>query len=152
MVWAVDEVAFFLGLVTGQYDFGFDFFGEGGGGGGAHVAAPDELVDGAGFAGVVGAGEGAVEDVEVELFDLGIGGEAVAAEDAVGGLNAEGKAEEKFLHGDFDFVGLVMEDLFDAGREGFADREAGFHDSFAVNLGEVVIGEEEMHQAGEIAL
>src|ERR1051325_11585694 len=110
MVWAVDEVAFFLGLVAGEDDFGFDFFGEGGGGGGGHVAAPDELVDGAGFAGVVGASQGAVEDVEVEFFDLGIGGKRVAAEDAVGGLDAEGKTQQKFLHGDFDFVGLVGED------------------------------------------
>ena len=61
------------------------------------------------------------------------------------------KAEEEFFHRDFDFVGLVGEDLFDAGGEGFADGEAGFHDAFAVDLGEVVIGEEEMDLAGEIA-
>ncbi len=152
VVGAVDEVAFFLGLMAIDDDFGFDFFGEGGGGGSAHVAAPDELIDGAGAAGVVGAGEGAVEDVEVEFFDLRIGGERVAAEDAVGGGDGQGEAQEKLLDGDFDFVGVVVEDLFDAGGEGFADGEAGFHDSFAVDLGEVVVGQEKMNLAGEIAL
>ena len=67
---AVDGVAIFLGLVAGDDDVGLDLLGEQGDAAGGDVAAPDELIDRAGPAGVVGAGQFAIEDGVVEGLDL----------------------------------------------------------------------------------
>src|SRR3954452_17881169 len=59
---ADDGVAALLRLVADDQQLGADLLGEIVDAGGAGLAAPDELVDRAGAALVVGAGEGAVED------------------------------------------------------------------------------------------
>lgn len=90
MAIAIDEEAHFLGLMSGDDDVGADGVGEGGGAGGGDAAAPDELVDGAGATDVIRAGEGAVENGEVEFFDLGIGRQTVAEEEAIFAADGQG--------------------------------------------------------------
>src|SRR4051812_28163494 len=74
---ADDGVAALLRLVADDQQLGADLPGKIVEAGGAGLAAPDELVDRAGAAFVVGAGGGGVEDRVVEVFELVVGGQAV---------------------------------------------------------------------------
>ncbi len=149
---AVDEVAGVLGLVPGDDQLGVDVLEEDFNAGGSHAAAPDELIDGADAALVIRAGEGAIEDRVIEGGDLLIGRHGVREEEAGLGADGQGKGEEEFGNGDVDAVGGGgFEVALDAGGEGFADGQAGLHDALAVNLGEIVVGEDEVDLLGEIA-
>src|SRR5437868_4133282 len=92
--------------MAGDDDAGVDLLGELGDAGGRGVSAPDELVDGADAAGVIGAFEGAVKDGEIELGDLRVAGKAVAEEQPRGGANGQREGEEKLGDGDVDHFGL----------------------------------------------
>ena len=59
--------------------------------------------------------------------------------------------EQELLDGDLDLDGLVAEGLLDAGGEGLADAQAGLHDAFAVDLRQVVVGQQEMDLVGVVA-
>jgi hypothetical protein len=148
---AVDEVACLLRLMAGDDDAGADMVGEDVDRGGRHVSSPDELVDGSGAALVVCSGKGPFEDGVVEGLDLIIRRHAVAEEQAVGGADGEGEREEELADGDVDDGGAGGEGLLDAGVEGFADAEAGLHDSLSMDLGKVVVGQEEMDLVRMIA-
>ena len=130
-------------------DFGVDLLGELCGGGGGHVSAPDQLIDGAGFAEVIAAGESAVENCEIEVGDLAVGGQAVAEKQAVRTADGKRKGQEKFADGKADGIAAGVEIALHAGGERFADAQAGLHDSLALNLGEVVIRQEKMHLPGK---
>jgi hypothetical protein len=108
------------------------------------------LVGGAGAAGVICTGKFAFEDGVIERVDLGIGWKAVAEEHAVAALDGQWQCQQVFGDADGDGIGPRAEITPDAIIECFTNAQAAFHDSFAVNLSEIMIGEKEMDLAGEI--
>ncbi len=137
-----------LGLVSADEEFGPPESGEGLEDGLGLVAAPDELVDGAGAL-VVFFGELAGEKLGVELGEVAGAGEGMGEEDAGVGDGGEGLGVEEFAECEVDVGGIFSVEEFDVAVEAVGEVVAVFHDGEALDLGHVVVGEDEVDLAGE---
>src|SRR5262249_11077046 len=141
---AIHRVPVFLWLMTRDDDLRADRVGEFVGAFWRRPAAPDELVRGAFFAGVVGAGEFAIVDGEVEGLDFLVWRKAVAEEEPVGRARCERDREKEFRDRRDDGFGMIAEIASDRCGERFAHATTRFADAFAVDLCEIVIAEEKV--------
>jgi hypothetical protein len=76
----------------------------------------------------------------------------VAEEQAVRAPDRERERQQELGDRDGDERVAVLEVALHAGVEGLADAVARLHDPFAVDLGQVMVGQQEMHLVGEVAL
>lgn len=111
------------------------------------IASPDEAVDGT-VAGEVGIGEVAAEDGVIEAGQFAGAGEGMGKEDPGEGDGGEGHGVDEIAIGD---VGLLFKGAglgAEMAAEAFGEVVTVLHDGLALDLCEVVVGEEEMDLAG----
>src|SRR4051812_21508760 len=74
------------------------------------------------------------------------------AEEQPPGADRQWKAEQQFCDRNGHARRMIAKVALHPGVERFADAQSGFHDSFAMNLSEIVVGEQKVNLRREIAL